>query len=212
MQKIVLENKKREFDRLAMAECTFIPKVGVDIDEDSVTSSQSLRIEKLAEPRAINDMRFNLQHSKMQEAKRRPAPAPTTTGTVVDTVIDPSSSNVVNDIISGIANISAVSFGEDESTENPFVTGLQQQQQQQPPPKTPAADVVSTLTPSPPPPTHPPPTNRGDDSVEKTTPAKQTDLSLNSDVTPPEDSKKSKKDQLEDFEVWQAEMAQKLNI
>ena len=72
MTKIVLENKKKEFEDKVMADCTFIPKVGASIDSASFASSRNNRIEELAEPKSVNDKRFNLEHSKLEESLRRP--------------------------------------------------------------------------------------------------------------------------------------------
>ncbi|GMH63020.1 hypothetical protein TL16_g03609 [Triparma laevis f. inornata] len=111
MQKIILENKKRAFDKQVMAECTFMPEVGVSLDDDtSVVSSSSLRIEKLAEPKSVNDKRFNLQHNKLEEEKRRPSGGKLTTGSKPTAMVK-EASNVVNEIITSMANISSIGGG-----------------------------------------------------------------------------------------------------
>jgi hypothetical protein len=80
---IVLENMKREAEKEALADCTFKPTVGVDIDIDGdsgVWGGEDLgpegggggagggrresRIEKLAEPKVVVDTRFNLERQK----------------------------------------------------------------------------------------------------------------------------------------------------
>ncbi|GMI15851.1 hypothetical protein TrVE_jg5654 [Triparma verrucosa] len=212
VQKIILEEKKRVFDRQVMAECTFIPEVGVSIDDDtSVVSSSSLRIEKLAEPKSINDKRFNLQHSKLEEEKRRPAPAKLTTGSK-PTEINPAASNVVAEILTSMTNISSIGDGSDPGSDNSFPEGGEGggggggegTKQGQPTPKSNPMPLPS------PAPTPILMTSPDDNGRTKESPAP--DISLASDATPPEEKSKTKKDHLDEFDKWEQEMKAKLAL
>lgn len=216
MQKIILENKKRAFDKQVMAECTFMPEVGVSLDDDtSVVSSSSLRIEKLAEPKSVNDKRFNLQHNKLEEEKRRPSGGKLTTGSKPTAMVK-EASNVVNEIITSMANISSIGGGDSGSSEGgegsveEVEGGVG---------STPKGLGLGMPLPSPAP--TPILMSPGDvdgggkggkgavgEGGEKGAP----DISLASDATPPEEKSRTKKDHLDEFDKWEEEMKAKLAL
>ena len=237
MSKIVLENRKREFEQKELAEFTFMPKVGIDIDDGmgSVTSGGSTRIDKLAEPKAVNDKRFNVEHSKLQESKRRPSGLGTSgRGSGPETFREKKqqekNDTVADKIVKGMVvggEMGAAEWGENEINDNPFTfeelndgtpktvqtkvagemeepkpnvgaTNPAQEQAQASP--IPHVDSLLSKTPITLNPTI-------FDTPQKDTPI--TDISADSNMTPPEE-KKTKKELQDEFEVWQREMEQKL--
>jgi len=222
MSKIVLENKKRQFEQEQMAECTFMPKVGVDIDDGigSVTSGGSTRIDRLAEPRSVYDKRFNLEHSKLQESKRRPSGVGASTretsgsGTFREKKQQEKNDNVIEDIVKGMVVGGDMGGGEWENdmNDNPFTfeelnegTPKTVQSKVEGEAKTVPEKVEQVVAEAPPTPINPNPMLI--ETPQKTTPI--TDISADSNMTPPEE-KKTKKELQDEFEVWQREMEKKL--
>ncbi len=223
MQKIVLENMKRELVKKELRECTFQPQIGVDIDDDSSvdTGKSGLRIEKLAEPKAINDKRFNLESQNLREKYRRPPPRTKKGG-----ISDKSANNIIKSLVDAqgavaaanrIAQTSAsevsMDDGDMDMTDKNFVVS------------TPAGGGHTTPAPANNPLSMSDLEDRAEPVAENvkphgstlseapkdtTTPARVVQVDELSEGTPEEEKNKAPDEQLADFERWQAEMEAKL--